>query len=134
MILERENGKNIIHCANAIMSNRRKTKGEKNLIYNITIWNKNDAFDILNDISENVTLVQLMDSLGNVNLSIIIVGHWIFDYNYKKALLLTQLLTDLICSPSIGEELVATFDPYFMPLDKFGHQFILEKDKHETFK
>ena len=58
------------------MSNRRKIKGEQNLRYNLTIWNKNDAFDILNEISENVTLVQLMDSLGNVNHAIIIVGHW----------------------------------------------------------
>ena len=72
------------------MSNRRKIKGEQNLIYNMTIWRENDAFDILNDISENVTLVQLMDSIGNVNHSISIVGHWIFDSNYKKALCLTQ--------------------------------------------
>ena len=59
------------------MSNRRKIKGEQNLRYDLMIWNENDAFDILNDISENVTLVQLMDSLGNVNHSIVIVGHWI---------------------------------------------------------
>ena len=36
---------------------------------------ENDAFDILNDISENITLVQLMESLGNVNHAISIVGH-----------------------------------------------------------
>ena len=58
------------------MSNRIKIKGEQNLRYNLTIWSKNDAFDILNDISENFTLVQLMESLGNVNHAIIIVGHW----------------------------------------------------------
>ena len=46
----------------------------------------NDTFVILNDISEIFTLVQLMDSLGNVNRAISIVGHWIFDSNYKKAL------------------------------------------------
>ena len=51
---------------------------------------ENDAFDILNDISENVTLVQLMDSLVNMNHVINIVGHWIFDSNYKKAICLTQ--------------------------------------------
>ena len=45
------------------MSNRRKIKGEQNLRYNTKIWSKNDAFDILNDISGNVTLVQLMDKL-----------------------------------------------------------------------
>ena len=49
------------------MSNKRGKKGEQNLRYNLTIWRENDTFDILNDISENVTLVQLMDSLGNVN-------------------------------------------------------------------
>ena len=52
------------------------------------IWKKNDDFDILNDISEDVTLVQLMDSIGNVNHDISIVGHWIFDSNYEKALYL----------------------------------------------
>ena len=72
------------------MPNRRRIKGEQNLRYNLKIWKKNDAFDILNDISENVTLVQLMDSLGNVNHAISIVGYWIFDSNYNKALCLTQ--------------------------------------------
>ena len=38
-------------------------------------WNKNDAFDTLNDISEKVNLVQLMESLGNANHAISIVGH-----------------------------------------------------------
>ena len=91
------------------MSNRRKIKGEQNLRYNLTIWRGNDAFDILNDIGEHFTLVQLMDSLGNVNNAISIVGHWISDSKYKKSLFLTQELLDLIYSPSIGEERVATF-------------------------
>ena len=47
-------------------------------------------FDILMDISEHVTLVQLMDSLGNVNRDISVVGCWIFDYNYEKALVLNR--------------------------------------------
>ena len=58
------------------MSNRRKIKGEQNLRYNLTIWSENDAFDILNDICENFTLVQLMESLGNLNNGFIIVGNW----------------------------------------------------------
>ena len=37
LTLEKENEKNIIHFANAIMSNRRKVKGEQNLRYNLTI-------------------------------------------------------------------------------------------------
>ena len=72
------------------MSNRRKIKGEQNLIYNMTIWRVNDSFGILNDISENVTLVQLMDPLGNVNHAISIVGNWIFYSNNKKAIFLTK--------------------------------------------
>ena len=72
------------------MSNRRKIKGEHNLRYNLKIWKKNDAFYILNNIIENVTLVQLVDSLGNINHAISIVGHWIFDSNYKKALFLNK--------------------------------------------
>ena len=51
------------------------------------VWHKNDTFIyIINNISENITLVQLMDSIGNVNHDISIVGHWIFDSNYEKEL------------------------------------------------
>ena len=66
------------------MKNRRKIKVEQNIRYNLTIWKKNDAFDILNDISEDVTLVQLMDSLVNEDHAISIVGHWISDYKNNK--------------------------------------------------
>ena len=48
-----------------------------------------------------------------MNNAISIVGYWIFDSNYKKALFLTQEPLDLICSPSIGEEPVATFQSVF---------------------
>ena len=95
------------------MKNRRKIKGEQNLQYNLTIWKKNDNFDILNDISECVTLVQLMDSLGNVNHTISVVRYWIFDYSHKKSLCLTQSLLDIICSTSIGEEQVSMFQSIF---------------------
>ena len=70
------------------MKNRRKIKGEHNLQYNLTIWKKNDDFDILNDISEDLTLVRLMDSLGNVNHAIIVVVYWIFYSIDKKSLFL----------------------------------------------
>ena len=65
-------------------------KGEKNLIYNLNVWQKKGAFDILNNISEYFTLVQLMDSLVKVNHDIIIVCYCIFDSNFDKALCLTQ--------------------------------------------
>ena len=90
MTLQTKEFKNIIHFANVIMKNIRRRKGEEHLQYNLTIWKKNDAFDILNDISEDVTLVQLMDSLGNVNHVINIVGSWIFYSTYEKAICLSQ--------------------------------------------
>ena len=72
------------------MKNRRKIKCEQTLHYNLTIWKKNNDFGILNDISEDVTLVQLINSLGNVNNVISVVGYWIFDSNHEKSLFLTQ--------------------------------------------
>ena len=72
------------------MKNRRKIKGEQNLRYNLKICKEHVAFDIRNYISEKVTLKHLMDSLGNVNSAISIVGHYIFDSNYKKSLSLTK--------------------------------------------
>ena len=63
--------------------------------------------------SENVTLVQLMDTLGNVNHDISIVIYWIFDSNYNKALFLTRKPLDLIYFPSVCEEQVAIFETVF---------------------
>ena len=71
------------------MTNIIKIKGEHSLRYNLTVWNKKDAFDILRNIIEYVILVQLMDLLVNVNRAIVIVGCWIFDSNYEKSLFLT---------------------------------------------
>ena len=52
--------------------------------------NKKGEYDILKNISANFTLVQLMDSLGNVNRAISVVGSWIFDSNYERALVLNK--------------------------------------------
>ena len=90
MTIQTETFRNRIHFANAIMTNRSKSKDEHNLKYNLKVWHKNDVFDIINNVSEYVTLVQLMESLVNVNHAISIVGYWIFDSSYKKSLCLTQ--------------------------------------------
>ena len=82
--------KSRIHFDNYIMKDRIKIKGEHNLQYNLTIQKKNCAFGILNNISEYVDLVQLMESIGNLNHVISVVGYWIFDSNYDKALWLAQ--------------------------------------------
>ena len=52
------------------MKNRRRKKGEHNLQYNLMIWKKNNAFDILNDIDDDLILVQLMYSIGIVSRAI----------------------------------------------------------------
>ena len=78
------------------MTNRMHIKGEQRLGYNLKVWHKKYAFDIINNIIEYVTLVQLMDSLGNVNRAISIVGCCIFDSNYDKSLCLTQESVDVI--------------------------------------
>ena len=72
------------------MKNRGKIKGEQNLQYNLKIWKNNDDFGILNNIGEDVSLVQLMGSLVNVNHAISAVGYWIFYSKYEIALCLTQ--------------------------------------------
>ena len=104
---------NRIHFSDAIMTNIANIKSEQRLRYNVKVWHKNDDFDILNNISEYVTLVKLMESLGNVNNYISIVGYWIFDSNNDKSLFLTQEPLDVICSTSIGEEQVEMFQSVF---------------------
>ena len=88
-------------------------KGGKYQRYNLKRWNKKGGFDILNDMSENVTLVQLMDSLGSFNHAISILGYCIFDSNYEQAIRLTRESLYFICSPYVGEEQVVNFETVF---------------------
>ena len=81
--------------------------------YSLIKYKKMGEYKILEDISENVTLVHLMDSLGNVNHAISVVGNSIFDSNYEKALVLNRASLDMICAPSIGEEQDAIFETVF---------------------
>ena len=69
--------RNRIDFVNDITKKKLRQTGEQHLRYNINNWKKKGSFDILNDIHENVTLVQLMDTLGNVNCAISILGNWI---------------------------------------------------------
>ena len=60
--------------------------------------------DILKDISDHVTLVQLLDSLGYVNHTISVVGCWIFDSNDEKAIIIHRKYLDMIFAPSVGDK------------------------------
>ena len=54
-----------------------------------------------------------MYSLGNVNCAISVVGYWIFDSDYQRALVLNRESLDIICAPSVGEEQVSNFELLF---------------------
>ena len=54
-----------------------------------------------------------MDSLGNANHAISVVGNWIFDSNYEKALVINSASLDMIFAPSVGEEQYAIFESVF---------------------
>ena len=98
-----------IDFINAILKNK-KNKGEQKVYYSLRKYEKMGSFDIFIDISEHVTLIQLMDYLGNVSRAITFVGYCIFDSNYEKALLLYREFLDMICAPSVGEKQVAMFE------------------------
>ena len=92
---------------------KTKLKAKTNFILargNIKRWD----FCILEDISKHVTLIQLMDSLVNVNYAISVVGYWIFDSNYEKALVTNRKSLDMICALSIGEKQVDTLEKNLM--------------------
>ena len=72
--------------------------------YGLIKYKQTGSYKILKEISENVTLVQLMYSLGNMNHDISVVGYWIFDSNYKEALVLNRASLDMICAPYFSEE------------------------------
>ena len=95
------------------MLNRNRNKGEAMVHYELMKYKKMGDYKILEDISANVTLVQLMDSLGNVNHAISVVGIWIFDQNYERALVLNKASLDMISAPSVGEEQDAKVEKFY---------------------
>ena len=82
--------RNQIYYANTILKNQKRVKGEQKLYYKLKMFKQNNSFNILNDKSEHVTLVQLMDYLGIANHDISVVRYWIFDSNYEKSLVLNR--------------------------------------------
>ena len=84
--------------------------------YKLIKYKKIGGCKIFEDISANVTSVQLMDSIGNLNHAISVVGSWIFDSNYERALVLNKASLDMIFSPSVGEEQADQFEKvYYAP-------------------
>ena len=48
-----------------------------------------------------------------MNRDISVVGCWLFESNYKKALVLNSSPLDMICAQSMGEEQAAKFEFVF---------------------
>ena len=69
-----------------------------------------------------------MDSLRNVNHAISVVGNWIFDSNYEKALVLNRASLNMICTPSVGEEQDAIFESLFTSVRHIYSQGKLKKE------
>ena len=118
---------NHIHFVNEIMINNKINKGEARVHYKLIKYKKKGDYKILEDISSNVTLVQLMDSLENVNHAISVVGNWIFDSNYEKSLVLNRASLDMICAPSVGEEQNTTFEKVFYAVRYIFNESKLKK-------
>ena len=74
------------------------------MYYSPVKYEKKGSCDILKCISKHATVFQLMDSLGNVDHDISVVGYWIFDSSYKKAPVLNIQSLDMICASSVGVE------------------------------
>ena len=59
-------------------------KCKQKLRYRIKQCNIKESFEIINNISEHITLVQLIETVRNLNIAMIISGNGIFDSNYDK--------------------------------------------------
>ena len=60
------------------------------MYYSLRKYKKKGYYDIMTYISEHVILVQLLDSLGNLNRAIIVFGYWILVSNLKQHLYLIE--------------------------------------------
>ena len=66
---------------NDAMEDKEQVKGDQYLHCTFKRWKKSISFDILNDISEYVTLVQLLYTNENVSNTVSIDRDWIFGFN-----------------------------------------------------
>ena len=57
----------MIKFSSKIVTDCVREEGNHNICYNMVKWGKRGEFYILNDISDHVTLAQLIDTDGNVN-------------------------------------------------------------------
>ena len=100
--------KDRINFTNTIMVDKEINKGKHRLRYKLKKCKEKGTFDILKSISENVTLAQMMDSLGNMDHTVIVVGKRILIQISKTPLLNIEPF-NLICSCSHEDQNVVLF-------------------------
>ena len=109
------------------MLNNKINKGEVRVHYQLIKYKMMGDYKILEDISENFTLVQLMDLLGNVNHAISVSVNWIFESNYERSLVLNRASLDMICAPSVGEEKNVIFEKVYYAVRYIFNEAKLKK-------
>ena len=57
-----------------------------------------------------------------------VVGSWIFDSNYERALILNKASLDMICAPSVGEEKNAIFEKVYYAVRYISNEAKLKND------
>ena len=93
---------NHIDFENEIMFNNKRNKGEVRVHHQLIKYRSMGEYKVLEDISANITLGQMMDSLVNVNHAISVVGNGIFDSNYEKVIVLNRASLEITCASSVG--------------------------------
>ena len=70
MVYQQKGYYDIIRFSNTIILEQARKKCEQNFHYRIKKWKKEGSFEVLNYIRKNVTLVTLMEILGNADHSV----------------------------------------------------------------
>ena len=95
------------------MVEKERNKGEQHIRYKLKRGKKIGSFLIMNNISDKITLVQLMVSFGNENHAFSVGGRLIFDYKYKISLQFSIESLELISYCSGEDKLFAFFYTVF---------------------
>ena len=109
------------------MFNNKRNKGEVRVHHQLIKYRSMGEYKVLEDISANITLGQMMDSLVNVNHAISVVGTWIFDSNYEISLVLNRASLDMICVPFVGEENNVIFEKVYYAVRYIFNEAKLKK-------
>ena len=110
--------------AKDVMNSHKSTRshGEPRLKYRVeeyTVW---DNYDLFQNVSNHVTLVQMQDTSGSLSHCISVAGKWLFDANVERTMPMTYENLDVACTDPGQEEKSQFVKVYralkFIPLPK----------------